>query len=351
LGEFKARLAGGALGNLASPGSAMLEMLCVMIQRYLMNIFIDTNIWLDFYHLSKSDLEELRKIEALIEYKELNVYLPANIKDEFLRNRETKIADAMKHVKEAKYQKSFPTFLKDYPEYLELQQKIKECSRLHNTLEEKAINDIENETLLADQVISEIFSKSILCEHSDSIYEAALKRSHLRQPPGKNNSIGDAINWITLLEKIPQTEQLHLISGDGDFSSALDNNKLSSYLKKEWELSKFSTIFYYTDLSQFFKKHFPSVNLADDFVKKVLIKRLKESYSFDTTHSIVSRLLNFESFTPIEKDDIISAYVDNSQVYWIRNDYDLLSLKNRIIAENTESLDQDLLIQLNRLYR
>jgi len=27
LGEVKARLAGGALGNLASPGSAMLEML------------------------------------------------------------------------------------------------------------------------------------------------------------------------------------------------------------------------------------------------------------------------------------------------------------------------------------
>jgi len=36
LGEVKTRLAGGALGNLASPGSAMLEMLAEMDAFYML---------------------------------------------------------------------------------------------------------------------------------------------------------------------------------------------------------------------------------------------------------------------------------------------------------------------------
>ena len=40
-----------------------------------MNLFIDTNIFLSFYHLSSDDLEELRKLAALLEQKKATLYL------------------------------------------------------------------------------------------------------------------------------------------------------------------------------------------------------------------------------------------------------------------------------------
>ena len=61
-----------------------------------MNLFIDTNIFLSFYHLSSADLEELRKLVVLIDQGRLKLYLPSQVVDEFRRNRDNKIADAIK---------------------------------------------------------------------------------------------------------------------------------------------------------------------------------------------------------------------------------------------------------------
>jgi predicted nucleic acid-binding protein len=59
-------------------------------------LFIDTNILLSFYHLTSEDLEELRKLIALVGSKRIELVLTQQIKDEFKRNRSAKIADALK---------------------------------------------------------------------------------------------------------------------------------------------------------------------------------------------------------------------------------------------------------------
>ena len=61
-----------------------------------MHAFIDTNILLSFYHLSNDDLEELKKLAVLIQQKSVTLYLTDQIAAEFARNREVKIADAVK---------------------------------------------------------------------------------------------------------------------------------------------------------------------------------------------------------------------------------------------------------------
>ncbi len=40
-----------------------------------MKPFIDTNIFLSFYHLTSEDLEELRKLSVLLDQKEVTLYL------------------------------------------------------------------------------------------------------------------------------------------------------------------------------------------------------------------------------------------------------------------------------------
>ena len=67
-----------------------------------MNLYIDTNIFLSFYHLSSDDLEELNKLTVLLDQNRLTLYLPKQVVDEFRRNRDSKIADAVNKFKAEK---------------------------------------------------------------------------------------------------------------------------------------------------------------------------------------------------------------------------------------------------------
>jgi predicted nucleic acid-binding protein len=50
-------------------------------------LFIDTNIFLSFYHLSGEDLEELNKLTVLLRKGEVALLLPEQVRDEFYRMR------------------------------------------------------------------------------------------------------------------------------------------------------------------------------------------------------------------------------------------------------------------------
>lgn len=80
------------------------------------NLFLDTNTYLSFYHYSSDDLEELRKLAVLLQQKKLVLCLPRQVVDEFRRNRDAKIADALKRFRDEKLSE-FPQMCKDYPEY------------------------------------------------------------------------------------------------------------------------------------------------------------------------------------------------------------------------------------------
>lgn len=52
-----------------------------------MSIFIDTNVYLSFYHLSCDDLEELKKLTVLVRESKAILLLTDQVMDEFHRNR------------------------------------------------------------------------------------------------------------------------------------------------------------------------------------------------------------------------------------------------------------------------
>ena len=99
-----------------------------------MNLFIDTNIFLSFYHLTSEDLEELRKLAVLLDQKKVTLYVTDQVIDEFRRNREAKIADALKRLTDQKLTLQFPQMCKDYPEYGELRELQKEYESAHSAL-------------------------------------------------------------------------------------------------------------------------------------------------------------------------------------------------------------------------
>lgn len=313
-----------------------------------MNLFIDTNIFLSFYHLSSDDLEEIHKLAILLDKGEVKLFLPEQIKDEFKRNRENKISDALKKLKEQAKKTQFPQICKDYAEYSDIQNLQKEFNRQLSILIDKLTNDIKEINLKADKKIMELFDKAIMIETSPELIAKAKFRMDVRNPPGKNGSLGDAINWEALLEVVPNGEELHLVADDKDYYSVLDNNILKDFLSNEWNNKKDSKIKFYRRLSQFFKEHYPDIKLATELEKEFAIKDLVNSKSFAKTHLAIAQLSKYAEFSKAQSNELVQAAINNSQVNWILCDSDILEFYQSLISNYSDYIDDTLLENLKK---
>ena len=93
------------------------------------HLFLDSNIWLSLYSFTNDDLEQFEKLERLID-KDIHIVITKQVCDEVMRNRESKIKDALKDFKIGTL--SFPAFSKGYSEYEDIK---REYNKLKNKLE------------------------------------------------------------------------------------------------------------------------------------------------------------------------------------------------------------------------
>lgn len=120
-----------------------------------MNLFIDTNVFLSFYHFTGDDLEELKKLSVLMEQDEISLLLPEQVVDEFNRNRDRKIADALKRLREQSFKFQFPQLCKDYGQFTKLKKLQKQFEEHHAKLLEEVTLDASEENLKADKVVND----------------------------------------------------------------------------------------------------------------------------------------------------------------------------------------------------
>jgi predicted nucleic acid-binding protein len=180
------------------------------------NLFIDTNVFLSFYHLTNDDLEEIHKLTVLIEKKEVTLWLTEQVKDEFKRNRENKISDAIKKLKEQNSKPQFPQICKDYEEYPQIRELHKQYLQKLASLTKKVTDDVNERTLKADEKIAELFEKAQIINTPENLISKARFRMDVRNPPGKDGSLGDAINWEGLLNSVDDNQKLYLVADDKD---------------------------------------------------------------------------------------------------------------------------------------
>lgn len=295
-----------------------------------MNIFVDTNILLGLYHLSGPDLEELKKIVKLAENNQITVHLPQQVVDEFWKNRERVIRDALDTFTKTKAVQFLPNIVRSNPKANDLRKAVDQVNALAKTLREETEAEINENKLAADKIV-ESFLKQRKPVPPEVIQKAIL-RNQLGNPPGKAGSLGDAINWEWLLSQADSFDDLKIVSADSDFESELISGSPKEFLLREWEdIAPFGTLTLFKSLPEFLKTHFPEIKLADEIDKIAAIQRLENSLSFAATHSAIARLYKFDDFTDQEITRIADAYVNNSQIHMILGDSDVEAFAKKII--------------------
>jgi predicted nucleic acid-binding protein len=313
-------------------------------------LFIDTNILLSFYHLSSDDLEELRKLIALIDTEQIELIVTEQVKDEFFRNRGAKIVDAMKELQKPRYSPAFPAFAKDYPEYAELRKLLSDAGKKHSKLVDEMAKDAASSKLKADDLVSDLFKKAKLIKITETLYIKALARVRRGNPPGKESSIGDALNWGGLLTEIDEWTDLYFVSEDKDYRSQLSPATFNEFLRSEWEERKTSEIFFYTRISDFFKANFPNIKIASDIEKDRAIQELADSGSFIATHLAIGRLSKHSEFTALQIEELVRIAQSNNQVGWIAGDLDVHEFYKSLL-KNKNQLQSDVAEQLQELVK
>jgi PIN domain len=306
-----------------------------------MHAFIDTNIFLLFYQYSEDDLDELDKFRILLRKKEITLWLPQQVIDEYDRNREKTISTALKELKQQRLSCKFPAMSKGYGEH-DILRKLqgdygKHLAKLIDQISEDAIN----KQLKADKTMNSLRVNAKVIPTTDELHQRALLRHQRGNPPGKNTTIGDVLNWEALLASIPKGEPIHIITDDSDYTSDLDSDCFNVFLLNEWMHTKDSEVNFYKTLSAFFADKFPDIRFAPDLEKSLSIKDFVNSGSFSGTHNAVARLKCFSDFTDAQLNELIAAVVANRQIHWIIGDRDVRKFVVSLIAGREDKIDAD----------
>jgi predicted nucleic acid-binding protein len=307
------------------------------------HVFIDTNVFLSFYACTNDDIEQLRKLVSLIKAGRMRLYLTKQVKDEFRRNREGKLRESLREFEKVTASSSIPRFMESYAAIRDFRRALEQLLKAKDEAVQQAKREAEDSSLAADKLFEAIEAASGVIDRTKPYLEKAQLRMVLGNPPGKEGSFGDAINWEVLLRTVDDAVDLHIISKDGDFRSALSQAP-NRFLTDEWNSKKRGVLFLHDQLKPFLAEHFPDIQLAIDAEKRAAIDKLITSPNFATTHSAIEGLTPFlETLTAEDISELFRALETNSQVGWIASDPDVRMFYSRIleISERVGAMDDD----------
>ena len=225
-----------------------------------------------------------------------------------------------------------------HPDYQLLKDCLADCKTHHSNMVKKIESDISSQQLKADKLINDIFNKVKCINRTPEIISRARDRRDIGNPPGKDNSLGDAINWESLLHSVPKNKEIHIISGDRDFHSPLDKTKLNEFLFNEWKEEKNCEPQFFNTLSSFFNRYFPDINLADEKEKVQLIESLSASPNFRLTHIYIEELSKYNSFTSSQATGLFDALINNDQINRIIIDDDIKKFYDELYHKHKTNL-------------
>lgn len=229
-----------------------------------MNLFIDANIYLNYFRMSSENTGSLGVLLKILKTKKsLRLLLPEQTLQEYSRNRSNIVNETKLALKEQKNFKSvLPPIVRNWSEAKKIKKLFKELNFCYEKIIKRHDGELKNEDSKLDKVISEIFDKAIKVSEEKDIIDKAFYRMLKGNPPGKKDSYGDAIIWESILNKWIN-ESLAIITNDKDWLEKYDKENLNRFLFKEWQKKTKKRIKVYSSLGKF----------INDFERKPTIKK------------------------------------------------------------------------------
>lgn len=193
-------------------------------------LFIDTNIYLDFYRAeTKASLSLLKHIESIPEA----LITTDQVEMEFLNNRQRVISTALQSLKVPSLPPFIPAYLSDSRAASRIEKDLKDITRQITLLKKRFARILKNPA--SHDPVFKVVKKAMsfaspmnlkFCEAKrERIFERALRRFQRGFPPRKKDdtSVGDAVNWEWIVECAIETGlDVVIVSRDGDFGLRSD---------------------------------------------------------------------------------------------------------------------------------
>lgn len=245
-------------------------------------LFVDTNIWLDFYRArNDTGLALLHHLESVAD----RVIVTFQLESEFKKNRQIAILEGMQELK-APPQVSRPGIFSDAKASKALNKSLKEAdkrvknlkARLMRVLDDPAAHD---PVYQACQRIFHRTDKLVLTREDKLrhlIRRKALRRFLHGCPPRKKNdtSIGDAFNWEWMIHCANDgNAELVIVSRDSDYGVVFENQAyVNDHLRQEFSerVSKKRKLLLYTKLSEALKHFAVPVSQKEEEAEAELLK-------------------------------------------------------------------------------
>jgi predicted nucleic acid-binding protein len=252
-------------------------------------LFVDTNIWLDFYrHRNESGLELLNSLEQIQD----RVIVTFQVESEFKTNRQTVIRDSVKELK-ALPPISRPGIFSDAKAAEMVNTDLKHANQQLAGLRKRLIRALDNPTAHDEvyKVCQRIFHKKdgLVLTREDKVRHLIRRKAFRRFlhncPPRKASdvSIGDAFNWEWMIYCATENNaELVIVSRDQDYGIEIENKLyINDHLKQEFSerVSQKRKILLYTKLSEALKHFEVPVTEAESESEEEVIKDSRSSRS------------------------------------------------------------------------
>jgi hypothetical protein len=245
-------------------------------------LFIDTNIWLDFYR-SQNDagIKLLAHVEAIKD----QIIVTYQLESEFKSNRQAVLRLGLSNLK-APADSERPNILADAKTTAMIAKNIRDAEKRVDTLRRRLKKVISKPTI-SDPVYKtcqRIFHRDspiVLNRENPArggIRRRAFKRFLHGCPPRKRNdtSIGDAFNWEWMIQcAIDQNAELVIVSRDTDYGITIDKESyINDHLKQEFQerVSKKRKIQLYDRLTGALKHFEIQVTKAEEDAESDIVK-------------------------------------------------------------------------------
>lgn len=245
-------------------------------------LFVDTNIWLDFYRVrSEAGIALLKHLDAIRD----KLILTYQVEMEFKKHRQSAILDGFKALKSPD-SVARPGLFSDAKTAKALQTDIKNAEERVNMLKERLRRALSDPTKCDPvyRVCQRCFHKTdSLVLTRDSEDKHAVRRRAYRRflngcPPRKANdtSIGDAVNWEWIVLCATRcTDEIHIVSRDSDFGAVFENRAyLNDHLLQEFKdrVSRKRKIVLHAKLSDALKDFKIEVTPAEEKEEEEIIR-------------------------------------------------------------------------------